>query len=209
MHNLGNWFFFSSLFSLFSPPKHRQGARSGELQISLIWNDIADLDLHVHAPGACICSLYMGKRVALMYFPPLQTMSLKQDAWNTDKAALFAKAWPDAPWVFLTREPLAVLVSQMRERAFFMVQGALGHNFGGVNPAEMHAMSAEQYCAQMLGSIYAAMAQQFDPTRALLLDYAQLPDAIETQVLPHMRWQVSHADRERMRERATRHGRPP
>ena len=28
----------------------REGARSGELQISLIWNDIADLDLHVHAP---------------------------------------------------------------------------------------------------------------------------------------------------------------
>lgn len=141
--------------------------------------------------------------------PPLQTMSLKQDAWNTDKAPLFAKAWPDAPWVFLTREPLAVLVSQMRERAFFMIPGALGLNFGGVNPGEMPAMSAELHCAQVLGSIYAAMAQQFDPTRALLLDYAQLPDAIETQVLPHMRWQVSHADRERMRERATRHGKQP
>ncbi len=30
----------------------RENARSGELQVSLIWNDIADLDLHVYAPGA-------------------------------------------------------------------------------------------------------------------------------------------------------------
>jgi len=29
----------------------REGARSGELTISLIWNDIADLDLHVYAPS--------------------------------------------------------------------------------------------------------------------------------------------------------------
>lgn len=39
--------FSSEVFAL---RLNREGARSGELQISLIWNDIADLDLHVHAP---------------------------------------------------------------------------------------------------------------------------------------------------------------
>lgn len=141
--------------------------------------------------------------------PPLHTMSLKQDAWNTNQAPLFAKAWPAAPWVFLTREPLSVLVSQMRERAFFMVPGVLGHNPAGIHPDDMASMSAELYCARMLGSIYADMAQQFDPARALLLDHAQLPGAIETQVLPHMRWQVPPEDLAKMRERTTRHGKQP
>jgi len=44
----------SSAFSdeVFSVRMGREGARSGELTISLIWNDIADLDLHVYAPSS-------------------------------------------------------------------------------------------------------------------------------------------------------------
>jgi len=37
--------------NVFAVRMGREGARSGELTISLIWNDIADLDLHVYAPS--------------------------------------------------------------------------------------------------------------------------------------------------------------
>ena len=34
----------------------REGARVGDVTISLVWNDFNDLDLHVHAPsGVCVC----------------------------------------------------------------------------------------------------------------------------------------------------------
>jgi len=141
--------------------------------------------------------------------PPLQSMSIKLDAWNTDKAPLFAKAWPDAPWVFLTREPLSVLVSQMRERAFFLIPGMAGCGVDGLSPHELALMPPELYCARVLGNIYEAMAREFAPSRALLLDHSQLPEAIESQVLPHMRWQVSAEERARMCERASRHGKHP
>lgn len=141
--------------------------------------------------------------------PALQSCSIKLDAWNTDKAPLVAEAWPEAPWVFLAREPLSVLVSQMRERAFFLVPGTLGACLDGLSLHELACMPAELYCARVLGDIYAAMVREFDPARTLLLDHADLPEAIQTRVLPHMRWQAGAADRARMHERATRHGKHP
>lgn len=141
--------------------------------------------------------------------PQLESMSIKLDAWNTDKASLVAEAWPDARWLFLTREPLSVLVSQMRERAFFLVPGTLGACLDDLSIQELAAMPPELYCARVLGGIYAAMARDFVLTRSLLLDHADLPGAIETQVLSHMSWKVSATDQERMRERVTRHGKHP
>lgn len=141
--------------------------------------------------------------------PRLESVSLKLDAWNTDKAPLVAEAWPEARWVFLAREPLSVLVSQMRERAFFLVPGTLGACLDGLSLQELAAMHPELYCARVLGDIYAAMAREFDPARTLLLDHTELPSTIETNVLVHMRWQMSADDRVRMRERITRHGKHP
>jgi len=141
--------------------------------------------------------------------PGLESFSIKLDAWNTDKAPLVAEAWPETPWVFLTREPLAVLVSQMRERAFFLVPGTLGACLDGLSVHELAVMHPELYCARVLGNIYAAMTQEFDPARTLLLDHAELPGAIETRVLSHMGWNASATDQERMRERVTRHGKHP
>lgn len=141
--------------------------------------------------------------------PALQSLSIKLDAWNTDKASLVAQAWPEAQWVFLAREPLSVLVSQMRERAFFLVPGALGPCLDGLGIHELARMPAELFCARVLGDIYAAMAREFAPERTLLLDHAELPAAIETHVLPHMRWHASAQDRARMHERCAMHGKHP
>lgn len=141
--------------------------------------------------------------------PALQSCSLKMDAWNTRHAALVAEAWPNAPWLFLAREPLSVMVSQMRERGFFLVPGSLGGFLDGVTAEDQLRMPTEQYCARVLGAIYAAMVREFAPARTLLLDHADLPGAIIDQVLPHMRWHVPPHDHARMRERLTRHSKHP
>lgn len=141
--------------------------------------------------------------------PALQSMSIKLDAWNADRSALVAQAWPAARWVFLAREPLSVLVSQMRERAFFLVPGMLGVTLDGLSLQEQALMPPEQYCARVLGSVYAAMARHFDPGRTLLLDHADLPQAVEARILGHMGWQPAADYLARMRERVTRHGKHP
>lgn len=141
--------------------------------------------------------------------PALESMSIKLDAWNTDKADLVVQAWPAARWLFLAREPLSVLVSQMRERAFFLVPGALGSSWDGLSLQELALMPPELYCARVLGSIYASMVRNVAPGRTLLLDHTDLPVAIEARILGHMRWQPEADDLARMRERVTRHGKHP
>lgn len=143
--------------------------------------------------------------------PALQSASLKIDAWNTDQAPLLMQAWPEALPVFLTREPLAVLVSQMQERAFYLVPGAFGPTFGlpGLSLLEQATMPPAQYCARMLGRIYADMARVADPAQALVLDHAQLPEAIEQWVLPRMSWQPDAKAMQALRERLSRHGKRP
>ena len=143
--------------------------------------------------------------------PALQSASLKIDAWNTGQAPLLMQAWPEALPVFLTREPLAVLVSQMQERAFYLVPGAFGPTFGlpGLSLLEQATMPPEQYCARMLGRIYADMARVADPAQALVLDHAQLPEAIEQLVLPRLSWQPDAKAMQALRERLSRHGKRP
>lgn len=143
--------------------------------------------------------------------PALAAVSIKLDAWNTHQAALLAKAWPNALPAFLTREPLAVLVSQMRERAFYMVPGAMGEHFGpsGFSASEQATMPPAEYCSRILARIYADMARVANPVQALVLDYAELPQAIETQLLPRLAWQPSASDIQAMRQRLAQHGKRP
>ena len=70
-------------------------------------------------------------------------------------------------------------------------------------------MPPEQYCARMLGRIYADMARVADPAQALVLDHAQLPEAIEQLVLPRLAWQPDAHAMRALRERLSRHGKRP
>ena len=143
--------------------------------------------------------------------PPLQAVSIKLDAWNTGCADLLAQAWPQALQVFLTREPLAVLVSQMRERAFYLVPNAMGPHFGltELNALQQATLPPAEYCARILGSIYADMARVADPSQHLVIDYEELPAAIESVILPRLTWQPNPSERHAMRNRLARHGKRP
>ncbi|QIL72980.1 sulfotransferase [Diaphorobacter sp. HDW4B] len=143
--------------------------------------------------------------------PPLESVSIKLDAWNTHQAPLIAKAWPNAQQIFLTRDPLAVLVSQMQERAFYMVPGAMGAHFGpaGFSVLEQAIMPSAEYCARILGRIYADMARVAHPENALILDHAELPAAIEQQLLERLDWEPNDHELQAMRERLSRHGKRP
>lgn len=141
----------------------------------------------------------------------LAAVTLKLDSWCTDKAHVIERAWPDALRVFLTRDPLSVLVSQMNERALFLVPGVMGPHFGlpGVSLQEQCTMPADLFCARMLERVYADMTRVADPSNALILDYAELHNAVEERLLPRLSWMPDASEREAMRERLTRHGKHP
>lgn len=106
---------------------------------------------------------------------------IKLDAWHTLALPLFRRAFPGVPWVFLYRDPVEVLVSQIRVRGIQMVPAYVAPALYGLNPA----VPDEEYCAQVL----AAMCRPILDHRTLgggrLVNYTQLPEAVEAVILPH------------------------
>jgi hypothetical protein len=125
---------------------------------------------------------------------------VKLDSWHALALPLFRRAFPAVPWIFLYRDPVEVLVSQLRRRGMHMVPGLIGDVFGF--EASQAAQAPETYCAQVLARICDGVLREYAPGRALLVNYRQLPAALWTDVLPHFAVPCSDGDRVAMAEAA-------
>src|SRR5262249_16445517 len=71
---------------------------------------------------------------------------IKLDGWHALAFPLFRRAFPQVPWVFLYRDPVEVLVSQMRERGLQLIPSALSPCPFGIENGT--GMTGEEYCAR-------------------------------------------------------------
>jgi hypothetical protein len=105
---------------------------------------------------------------------------VKLDAWHALDLAVVRRAFPGVPAVFLYRDPVEVMVSQLRREPSWMLTGALEPRLLGIDPAEVFRMTRADYCARVLARICgAALADG----RLRLVNYSQLPGAVWS-VLP-------------------------
>jgi hypothetical protein len=115
-----------------------------------------------------------------------QAFYLKADCPHVHHADLLREALPEAPLIFLYRDPVEVMVSQKRMPSVWTVPGmvhphALGMEFSDWDPRE-----TDVYCARALANICEAglRAAQSDP-RCLLVNYSELPEAMYGRLLGH------------------------
>jgi hypothetical protein len=132
---------------------------------------------------------------------------LKLDCWHTLALPLFRRAFPDVPWLFLYRDPVEVLVSQMRQRGMQMVPQFLPPGFYGI--ADADSPSQEDYCARVLAAICQAVLDHHALGGGLVLNYRQLPDAVFTAVLPHFGIACSDEERDAMHRAARQDAKAP
>lgn len=109
---------------------------------------------------------------------------VKLDSWHTAALPLFRQAFPDVPWIFLHRDPVEVIVSQLRMRGQQTVPGlapaallGLGPQHGALKPAEFIAHVLDRTCRAVL--------DHWSLGGGLLVDYRELPEALFTRILPH------------------------
>jgi hypothetical protein len=121
---------------------------------------------------------------------------VKLDSWPALALPLFRRAFPTEPWIFLYRDPLEILVSQLRRRGMHMVPGLTGDIFGF--EASQVTAAPEIYCAQVLARICDGVLRDYRPDRALLVNYQELPAALWTAVMPHFRVPRTADDRAAM-----------
>ena len=126
---------------------------------------------------------------------------LKLDAWNTCSLELVRRAFPNVPWVFLFREPVEVLASQLRQRGAHMVPGALDPALFGLDYGEIARIPPEEYCARVLAAIYRSALEHRD-AQALFVDYRELPGAVFDRILEAFALECGDAELDVMRELA-------
>jgi hypothetical protein len=132
---------------------------------------------------------------------------LKLDSWHAFALPLFRAAFPDTPWIFLYRDPLEVMVSQMRQRGLQTVAGGLPPHVFAI--AEGVRMAGEDYCADMLRRTCAAMVAHWHLGGGMLVDYAELPGATASRIAPHFGFTPDAAEAAAMAAAAERDAKAP
>jgi gluconate kinase len=123
---------------------------------------------------------------------------LKLDAWNTVQLGVLRRAFPEVPWIFVYRDPLEVMVSQMRQSGADFVPGVLAPEHIGLTPADLMMLRPEDYCARVLARIASSVLDHIDDPNGMLVSYDELPRAMFELILPWFGITPSGEDRERM-----------
>lgn len=128
---------------------------------------------------------------------------LKLSSWNVRRLALFRRAFPAVPWIWVQRRPEAVMASILAGPPGWMqLRGQAGRVSAlfGLDPALAH-LEAEAFCARILASMLEAWLETASP-EALVLDYQDLPDTVWTEAAPGFGLQLQAGDVERMADEA-------
>lgn len=129
---------------------------------------------------------------------------IKADAWHTHNFALLRAAFPATPWIFIYRDPVEVLVSQLARPALLSLPGAVDPRIFGLEFADITRLTREQFAARVLEGVFrAGLAASRDP-HCLLVRYEELPEAVFGPIAKHFGLELSPEDIAAMRSVAAR-----
>lgn len=110
---------------------------------------------------------------------------IKFDCWTSLDLGLVLRAFPETPWIFVYRNPVEVMVSNMREPGAQMIPGAIKGLFPGMDLNEILLFSKEERCGRAIGSFFRAGLENSGDAKGLLVNYSQLPDAVFDPITDH------------------------
>ncbi|OAN63891.1 hypothetical protein A7X12_19000 [Sphingomonas sp. TDK1] len=117
---------------------------------------------------------------------------IKLDSWHILAFPLIHAALPHVPWVYLFRDPVEVLVSQMRMRGYQTVPSLVP---GGLYGIDDDLPGPEDLCARIFAKHHEAAIQALARWHGLVIDYADLPEAFVDRIAPHFRLSLTCAER--------------
>lgn len=125
---------------------------------------------------------------------------VKLDAWHATGIALFERAFPQTPWVFVYRDPVEILASHMRT-ASYMMSCVNAPSLLGISVADAVKIPREEYCARVLGRIAETVRARV-PSPESLVNYTELPAAAWERIAGHFGIQLTAAEMEAMQRTA-------
>jgi hypothetical protein len=135
---------------------------------------------------------------------PGTRLILKLDAWTIFDLALLERAFPRTPRIFVYRDPVEVLVSQMQRRGYHMIPGTLPLESFGLSDLALASLTQEDFCATVLARLCETAREAARRKSIRLVHYDQLPVAVEELVAPLFGIEVGPRERELFAEVAKR-----
>lgn len=131
-------------------------------------------------------------------YPDERRLFIKFDCWHTQDLPLLRTAFPETPWIFVYRDPLEVMVSQMRARGVHLVPSPITCTRFGIDPSAAAQLTSEEYAARVLAAVLQAALDQATASGGLLVNYRQLPQAVTTSIADHFGVSWTAAETEHM-----------
>jgi hypothetical protein len=133
---------------------------------------------------------------------------VKFHAWHVLELPLIRRAFPAVPWIFVFREPRAVLRSHERMPGAEVTAGMIGSPGRGMGTATADAVPAEEHAARVLAAFCGAALADRDSKVCAFAEYAGLPDTVFSELLPFFGVAPTAEERTRMRAAARRDTKP-
>ncbi len=108
---------------------------------------------------------------------------IKFGAGSVRDLDLIQCAFPNVPWIFLYRDPLEVMSALLRIRSESLPPGLIESRLLDEDIETVRAMRPSEFWARVLGSRMEAALQAYEPGRARLVNYSQLPEVVWSSLL--------------------------
>lgn len=119
--------------------------------------------------------------------PSEKHLFIKFDSWSTIELRLIERAFPDVPWIFLYRNPVEIIVSQIKQRGAQMIPGVVGQILPGFSQADVLTMQPEEYCGRVLARICEHALKALPHRNGSAVNYEQLPEAFDAVISERFR----------------------
>jgi len=102
------------------------------------------------------------------------------------------RIWPEVPWVFLYRDPIETIVSNVKSVPPWLLDDdrRVLASIVGTSPAAVAELRVEELCARTIGSLY-ALATRLAGDNGMLVNYNQLSVPVISSVLRYFKVSVS------------------
>ncbi len=114
-----------------------------------------------------------------------ENLFVKFDSWSALDLPLIETAFPDVPWIFMYRDPVEVIVSNLRQPGAQMIPAAIEKIFPNMNLFEILQFSTEERFARTIAAFCASAIGNKDSMLGKFINYNQLPDIVTGEICDH------------------------
>ena len=133
---------------------------------------------------------------------------IKFDAWHMLDFPVIRRSFPDVPWIFLYRDPIEVLVSQVAQPSAYLLPGFTQRDIPHVvNASSMPTNLADNF-ARTLAKVCEA-ALHYLGEGGELINYRQLPEVVSSSLLKRFGVSCSSDELEKIEQATRQHAKNP